>query len=253
MNARAAKRLHDSRKAATQLAEYVSGKTLGEFLSEEMWRYAIERQAGILASAIAASIREAPELRNRLPCWECVVELQACLSLEATSDDLSRLWDVVTRDVLPLLGAIDAELESFGLPEDSEESGHVQLQMEALVVRNLVGIAEICKQFGAMRLDVFGSATTGAFTDSSDIDFLVTFTPETKKSIGHYMEMEVALSALLGREIDLVDDKEFENPYFQHSVRTSRITVFDVGSVDQRTWGSHGDAPTKRDSSLRSE
>lgn len=230
MNARAAKRLYDAKVVATSLGEYVEGRTQEGFLAGEMWRYAVELQAGRLARAVGASVREATELRERLPGWERIVGLEQCLSLDATTDDLKQLWGVVTRDVPPLLVAIDAELEVFGVPRTDELSAVTPTQVNDLIVRNLVGIAEICKQHGVAKLDMFGSATTGAFADSSDVDFLVRFSPETEKSIGRYMDLEAALGSLLDRKIDLVDDKAFKNPYFEHSVRMTRVPVFQLDS-----------------------
>jgi predicted nucleotidyltransferase len=50
--------------------------------------------------------------------------------------------------------------------------------------------------------------------------------PESKPTIGRYLDLEAKLVELLGRRVDLVDDKSFENPYFQQSVRLSRVTIF---------------------------
>lgn len=36
-------------------------------------------------------------------------------------------------------------------------------------------LAELCRRFGVRRLEVFGSAATGAFDAESDFDFLVEF------------------------------------------------------------------------------
>jgi len=36
-------------------------------------------------------------------------------------------------------------------------------------------LSELCRRFNVKRLEVFGSAATGAFSDSSDLDFVVDF------------------------------------------------------------------------------
>jgi len=46
--------------------------------------------------------------------------------------------------------------------------------MIALVSDNRDAIAELCRQYGVSSLEVFGSATTGAFRNGdSDVDFIV--------------------------------------------------------------------------------
>jgi predicted nucleotidyltransferase/uncharacterized protein with HEPN domain len=234
MNARAAKRLYDGKKAAARLTEYVAGKTLEKFLGGDMLRYAVERQAGVLASAMAASVREAPELEGRLHQWERIVALDECLALDAGQEELVRLWNTVVDDVPPLLAAIEHELEAFG-PPPAEALPNSQGRVVELITEHLAEIGTLCQQYKVARLDVFGSAATGAFTESSDIDFLVTWKPESKRSISRYLELESALQELLGREIDLIDDKEFENPYFRYSVRVSRVALFEDGRVGAQT------------------
>lgn len=228
MNARAAKRLYDGKMAAQEIARYVWGQTLDGFLGEEMWRYAVERKAGMLASAMESSVREAPALAARLPYVERVIGLQECLSLDAGDDERRRMWAIVTDEVPVLLLAIDADLDAFGLPdEDAPLDPAVELRLIELILGNLDQITALCREYLVAQLDVFGSATTGAFDpETSDIDFLVTYLPESKPSIGRFLDLEAAFSELLGKKIDLIDDREFENPYFRQSVRLSRVNIF---------------------------
>ncbi len=228
MNARAAKRLYDGKLAAQDLAKYVADRTLDGFLGEEMWRYAVERKAGVLASAVASSVREAPELANRLPYAERVIGLQECLSLDAGNEELRRIWFIVTQEVPKLLVSIDAELDRFGFPDESaERDPSRELRPIASITENRDQIAALCREFQVERLDIFGSATTGTFnSDTSDIDFLVAYLPDVKPKFSRILELESRLADVLGRKIDLVEDRAFENPYFRQSVRMSRIRIF---------------------------
>jgi predicted nucleotidyltransferase len=46
--------------------------------------------------------------------------------------------------------------------------------MISLITDNLDAIRALCRQYGIRRLDLFGSAATGAFDpDTSDLDFVV--------------------------------------------------------------------------------
>ncbi len=65
-----------------------------------------------------------------------------------------------------------------------------------------------------LALEPAGSATTGAWNAaSSDLDFLVKFDSEVVWTV--QFRLAEALQGLLGREVDLVADQEFENPYFR--------------------------------------
>jgi uncharacterized protein len=72
-------------------------------------------------------------------------------------------------------------------------------------------IAEICRRYGVIRLEVFGSAARGSDFDParSDIDFLVDF-GDRIASMSEYLDFEEALGALLGRRVDLVERQAVE-------------------------------------------
>ena len=45
-----------------------------------------------------------------------------------------------------------------------------------LIAEHRAEIADLCRQYGVLRLDLFGSAATGAFNEeTSDLDFVATF------------------------------------------------------------------------------
>ena len=81
------------------------------------------------------------------------------------------------------------------------------------------GIAEkrdaliaLCRRFGVVRLEVFGSAARGLDFDPrrSDADFLVTFAPEVRDDLAVFADFQAALEALLGRPVDLVERPAIE-------------------------------------------
>lgn len=59
-------------------------------------------------------------------------------------------------------------------------------------------------------MSLFGSALTDSFRPDSDIDLLVTFTPEAAWSLFDRFSMEEELSAILGREVDLISRRTIE-------------------------------------------
>jgi predicted nucleotidyltransferase len=100
-----------------------------------------------------------------------------------------------------------------------------------LISDNLDAIGELCRRYGVRKLDVFGSAATGEFDSAtSDIDLIYEFTDISPGLAKRYLDFADALEALLGRRIDLVENRPFENPYFRYSVKKSRRVIF--GSAD---------------------
>lgn len=91
-------------------------------------------------------------------------------------------------------------------------------------------IAALCQQYRIRKLEVFGSAATGAFNpESSDIDFLVDLGEYDQTVADRYLDLAIALEALLERSIELITIRAIKNPYFQASVNRHRETVYDAG------------------------
>jgi predicted nucleotidyltransferase len=70
----------------------------------------------------------------------------------------------------------------------------------------------LCKRYDVARLEVFGSALRSADFDParSDVDFLVTFAPQSRNDLAAFMDLKEALEALLGHPVDLVERKAVE-------------------------------------------
>ncbi|MBN1580101.1 MAG: nucleotidyltransferase domain-containing protein [Anaerolineae bacterium] len=89
-------------------------------------------------------------------------------------------------------------------------------------------LIELCDTFGVKRLELFGSATRSDFDlEQSDIDFLVDF--DTSHSLGpfdQYFGLKEALERLLGRSIDLIEEKAIKNPYFKEAIAQDRMLVY---------------------------
>ncbi|MBA4181486.1 MAG: hypothetical protein C0506_12925 [Anaerolinea sp.] len=84
-----------------------------------------------------------------------------------------------------------------------------------------------CEKWGVAELAVFGSVLRDDFGPESDIDFLVTFRPNSRHSLLDYPEMEAELSGLVGRPVDLANRaaiEESRNPFWQREIlQTARL------------------------------
>ena len=98
---------------------------------------------------------------------------------------------------------------------------------------NLDAIRALCRRYGVARLELFGSAATNAFDpDRSDVDFLVAFPPDDVGSrFDRVLDLERALSDLLGREVDLVMTSALRNTWFRREAEKTRTVVYDASEV----------------------
>lgn len=89
-------------------------------------------------------------------------------------------------------------------------------------------IAELCRDYGVERLEVFGSAATGRFDPArSDFDFIVTFADDAGRTVAdRYFALADALEALLGRRVDLLTSQPIRNPYLRRAVDASRRDLY---------------------------
>jgi predicted nucleotidyltransferase len=99
--------------------------------------------------------------------------------------------------------------------------------MESVIEKNRKAIAELCRRYHVMRLDVFGSLVAGDFNESSDIDFLVEFDTDVNRCrFDNFFELLRAMEQLFGRRVDLVEAGGFRNPYFIKRVNETRKPIY---------------------------
>ncbi len=100
--------------------------------------------------------------------------------------------------------------------------------MIALIEEHRAEIAELCHTFGVRRLEVFGSAATGAFDPvTSDIDFLVDFEDRSPGYARRWLTLERELSDLLGMPVDLLIEDSVRNPYLKRAINRQRTGVYE--------------------------
>lgn len=65
-------------------------------------------------------------------------------------------------------------------------------------------IADYCRRWKILKLEVFGSILRDDFGPSSDVDFLVTFDPAQRLCLFDLVDAEEELSSIVGHPVDLV-------------------------------------------------
>lgn len=101
--------------------------------------------------------------------------------------------------------------------------------MKVPLAGQLPNIAALCERYGVAHLELFGSATGPDFNpESSDFDFLVELDAQAPGSRPRrWLELADALEKLLGRHVDLVNQRYIRNPYFLQAVNHSRTVIYD--------------------------
>jgi predicted nucleotidyltransferase len=84
--------------------------------------------------------------------------------------------------------------------------------MHAEIAEKRLDLMALCRRYGVVRLEVFGSASRGGDfkPERSDVDFLVTFMPAARNDLAAFADFKEALEALLGRPVDLVEREAVE-------------------------------------------
>ena len=101
--------------------------------------------------------------------------------------------------------------------------------MHAEIKRHQQALTALCRRYGVVRLEVFGSAARGADFDpaKSDADFLVEFDEDNgMPALDQFLGFSEALERLLGRPVDLVEASAVKNPYVRATINRSRELIY---------------------------
>ena len=89
-------------------------------------------------------------------------------------------------------------------------------------------IKQICDSLPVKRLGLFGSVLNKKFAPESDIDVLVLFDEKQEMDLfNNYFELKEKLEEVFHRQVDLVIDKDFKNPFFKKSIEQSREIIYE--------------------------
>lgn len=97
-----------------------------------------------------------------------------------------------------------------------------------LINNNLQKLFALCQEYRVNKLYAFGSILTNRFNDTSDVDFLVDFKPDVTyhNYADNFFGLYHSLRALLGREIDLVDESSVKNKYFKEELDETKHLIY---------------------------
>ena len=87
-------------------------------------------------------------------------------------------------------------------------------------------IRDFCRRWKIVEFGLFGSVLREDFHHDSDIDVLVTFSPDAHHSLFDLARMEEELGVLFGRKVDLVEKAAIRNPFRRHAILKSLEVVY---------------------------
>lgn len=71
-------------------------------------------------------------------------------------------------------------------------------------------LADFCRRWRIRELSLFGSVLRSDFGPDSDIDVMVSFSPDAAWTLLEHIRMEEELKELLGREVEVVSKRAVE-------------------------------------------
>jgi len=84
-------------------------------------------------------------------------------------------------------------------------------------------IADFCRRHGVARLSVFGSVLRSEFSAASDIDLLVEFLPGMAPGFIGFAGLQIELSRILGRTVDLKTPADLSSHFRDEVLREARL------------------------------
>lgn len=104
--------------------------------------------------------------------------------------------------------------------------------LPAIVAEKLDQVRKLCEKYYVRKLTIFGSAVKGTFNpEKSDLDFVVEFDDDPTKTDyswgGRSMALLQDLQDLFVRNVDLVERRAIENPYFHRVLALTERPVYE--------------------------
>ncbi|HSF54009.1 MAG TPA: nucleotidyltransferase domain-containing protein [Algoriphagus sp.] len=93
----------------------------------------------------------------------------------------------------------------------------------------LTSIQELCKLCGVKTLYAFGSVLTNRFDEESDIDLIVDLEEnDPLEYTEKYFNLKFGLEKILGRTVDLLEERADLNPIIRKEIERSKVVVYEV-------------------------
>ena len=89
-------------------------------------------------------------------------------------------------------------------------------------------VTDFCRRRKIVEMSLFGSVLRDDFGPESDVDILVSLRKDTGLSTFDFIAIRDELSAMIGRNVDLVDEDGLRNPYRRREILRTRRVIYDA-------------------------
>lgn len=87
-------------------------------------------------------------------------------------------------------------------------------------------IESFCKKWKVDEFFLFGSVLRDDFRPDSDVDVLITLSPEAEWDLFDWVDMKNELETLFDRQVDLVEKSTLKNPYRRREILAHRELIY---------------------------
>jgi len=87
-------------------------------------------------------------------------------------------------------------------------------------------IVAFCKRWQVVEFALFGSVLRDDFSIQSDVDVLVTFTPDAEISLFDMAQMQIELQGIFSRPVDILEKDALRNPYRKREILNTAQVVY---------------------------
>ena len=87
-------------------------------------------------------------------------------------------------------------------------------------------VAELCQRWRITQLSLFGSILRPDFRPDSDVDVLLTFSPDARWTLLDITRLQDELALILGRSVDVVEEKSLKNPFRRWEILRTRQVLY---------------------------
>jgi uncharacterized protein len=82
----------------------------------------------------------------------------------------------------------------------------------------------LIKKYSLSEVALFGSVIREDYSDNSDIDILISFTANSKKSLFDIINLKYDFECILNRKVDVIEKSALKNPFRKNEIlKTARV------------------------------
>ena len=133
--------------------------------------------------------------------WDDLSSINRRAVLDILEYDRDVIWQFVQNTLPDNVHEIE-KLDAYQLTPDSSFMENPRSSQQNIEVSREI-IVEFCERYDIQKLSLYGSVLRDDFNDSSDIDVLVEFLPDSCNGRASLVEIQRELSRMLNREVDL--------------------------------------------------